>query len=80
MMIQSMLIQQRKQIQSGFTKDQSPTHCNVDNARHAEINSSSIEFRYLEVQKILSGLNANESFGLDNLGFLHIFSKNVQTF
>ena len=45
--------------QSVFAKDQSPTRCNADNVRLAEINLSSIEFHYLEVQKILSGLDAN---------------------
>ena len=35
--------------------------------RPAEINLSSIEFHYLEVQKILSGLDANKAYGPDNL-------------
>ena len=38
---------------------------------------SSIEFHYLNVQKILSGLDANEAYGPDKLP---VFSKNVQTF
>ena len=37
--------------QSVFAKDQSPTRCNADNVRPAEINLSTIEFHYLEVQK-----------------------------
>ena len=35
--------------------------------RPAEINLSSIEFHYLEVQNILSGLDANKAYGPDNL-------------
>ena len=53
--------------QSVFAKYQSPTCCNADNVRPAEINLSSIEFHYLEVQKLLSGLHANKAYGPDNL-------------
>ena len=73
MVIQSMLNLQTKQIYLTivfnlfFAKDQSPTRCNPDNVRPAEINLSSIEFHYLEVQKILSGLHANKAYGPDNL-------------
>ena len=35
--------------------------------RPVEINLSSMEFHYLEVQKILSGLDANKAYGPDNL-------------
>ena len=73
MVIQSILNLQTKQIYLTivfnlfFAKDQSPTRCNADNVRPAEINLSSIEFHYLEVQKILSGLHANKAYGPDNL-------------
>ena len=53
--------------QSVFAKDQSPTRCSADNVRPAEINLSSIEFHYLEVQKILSELDSNKAYGPDNL-------------
>ena len=48
-------------VPSVFAKDQSPARCNANNVRPAEINLSSIEFHYWEVQKILSGLDANKA-------------------
>ena len=53
--------------QSVFAKDQSPTRCNADNVRPAEINLSSIKFYYLKVQKNLSRLDPNKAYGPDNL-------------
>ena len=47
--------------QSVFANDQSPTRCNADNVRSAEIFFLSIEFHYLEVQKILSGLDPDKA-------------------
>ena len=35
--------------------------------RPAEVNLSSIEFHYLEVQRILAGLDANKAYGPDNV-------------
>ena len=43
------------------------SRCNADYVRPAEINLSSIEFHYLEVQKILSGLDASKAYDPDNL-------------
>ena len=45
----------------------SPTHLNVENTRTENINLSSIEFYHLQIQKILSGLDANKASGPDNL-------------
>ena len=56
-----------KYFQSVFHQDISPTHLNVENTRTENINLSSIEFDHLQIQKILSGLDANKASGPDNL-------------
>ena len=56
-----------KYFQSVFNQDISPTHLNVENTRTENINLSSIEFDHLQIQKILSGLDANKVSGPDNL-------------
>ena len=56
-----------KYFQSVFNQDISPTHLNVENTRTEDINLSSIEFDHLQIQKILSGLDANKASGRDNL-------------
>ena len=50
-----------------FNEDISPTHLNVENTKTENINLSPIEFDYLQIQKILSGLDANKASGPDNL-------------
>ena len=48
-----------KYFQSVFNQDIFPTHLNVENTRTENMNLSSIEFDHLQIQKILSGLDAN---------------------
>ena len=67
-----------KYFQSVFNQDISPTHLNVENTRTENINLSSIEFDHLQIQKILSGLDANKQ--LAQIISHHVFLRNVQPF